>query len=660
MPEVRLLVVGTETYDHWDWIDTAASMQKVHDTFAKFNASTDRAVDDNGEALKVKAEHARSALDRWFAGPDAATSAAINTVLYLVGHGDVDDNALMLVTYDTPTNALVGSAALKIEEVGGALRDRIRSGDEANRGWTIVIIDCCKAGLGLDQIAGMLTGLVHDRNRNVALIGASDNGTSFNGELPDALDRVVASLGPQDTDISVKELLTRTATEIGGTANARVDELAADALLSNPNGAFGALSGQVDSMAALDAVIADLSTTRPDVVAHFLHKAQGTEIDERAWFFEGRDIDTRQLVRWLAQTPHGMYVLTGDAGSGKSAMLGRLVTFSEPELLAGLLNASILTEAPAEALIADRPFDAVIHLTSMTFANTVQRVSEIAGVDPSGPEGVSDIDALLAHLAVRTEPFTLLVDALDESLDPFPIAASLLRRLAAIDGVQVVVGTRRSLNEGPDIARADDTHLITALGLRLDTENRAGYQVSELKPDPEAIQRYAKRRLTHPQPGRGTLFTDNDAEGIADQIAARDQPFLFARLATTELLAQPDLTSQQIETLLAGGHADIFSQALDRFAAADHHTVPLLRALAYGLGRGFPQRFGLWATITEALHPGIEIREDDIKQTLATAGAYIVRDGQRIPNNRSYTTFRLAHRTFAEHFNNEDNNAPPN
>jgi hypothetical protein len=77
----------------------------------------------------------------------------------------------------------------------------------------------------------------------------------------------------------------------------------------------------------------------------------------------------------------------------------------------------------------------------------------------------------------------------------------------------------------------------------------------------------------------------------------------------------------------------------------DEHTVPLLRSLAYSLGRGFPQREGIWKKVTEALHPGLTIRERDIANALKLAAAYIVHDGEF-----GKATYRLAHRTFAEHF----------
>ena len=649
MAEVRLLIVGTEQYKVWaeeykvwESIDSAASMATVREAFEPFQVRTEAALDKNGTTVAVTAPDARKALDGWFrrsAIDNSSEGGPINTILYVVGHGVIDDSELFVMTHESPKDSELGSAALEVNEVARRLKDWVRIIDD-DRGWTVVILDCCLAGVGVVQIVNSLThrGTAMWR-RDVGVLGSAGKDASFAGRLPEALNSVLSNLQPTDTYIGVRELFEGVGKRLGAVEElANVGFIPLAARLEYPRGARG-VSGQVDSMELLDGVIAKLIETDPEVIAHFLNKAQGTEIDERAWFFEGRGVDTRNLVRWLGDTPQGMYVVTGDPGTGKSAMLGRIVTFAEPELLAALVEADVIRQ-PRETLVASRPFDAVIHLTSKTFSDTVARLKDVLGLGTNAVEAMSEADSVIEHLRARTEPFTLVVDALDEALEPFPIAASLLRRLAAIDGVKVVVGTRRSLNEGPDKAKADDTHLINALGLRIDDRTERSF-VRELENEVDAVQRYSLNRLA-----RG--FEPQRAALIADQIADRGQPFLFARLATTELLAQPDLDDDAVTHLLAGEHADIFRSALARFEATDPHIVPLLRTLAYGLGRGFPERWGIWKEVTEAFHPGLEIDQEDIEKTLSTAGAYIIRDGER-----GYTAYRLAHRTFAEHFDDE-------
>ena len=128
---------------------------------------------------------------------------------------------------------------------------------------------------------------------------------------------------------------------------------------------------------------------------------------------------------------------------------------------------------------------------------------------------------------------------------------------------------------------------------------------------------------------------------VADEVVARKQPFLFARLAVYEVLADPRrVTSQaRFDELLAHGHAGIFTLAVARLAASDPVAESLLHVLAYSRGNGFPRSDGIWATAGSAL-AGTELSDLDIARTLELAAPYIMEDtefGQAV--------YRLAHRT---------------
>ena len=58
--------------------------------------------------------------------------------------------------------------------------------------------------------------------------------------------------------------------------------------------------------------------------------SRGIEIGEAGWYFSGRTRILSQLVDWLRNSEHGLVVVTGPAGSGKSAVMGRLATLSDP------------------------------------------------------------------------------------------------------------------------------------------------------------------------------------------------------------------------------------------------------------------------------------------------------------------------------------------
>jgi hypothetical protein len=62
---------------------------------------------------------------------------------------------------------------------------------------------------------------------------------------------------------------------------------------------------------------------------HFVPASRVVEIGEAGWYFSGCTRILSQLVDWLKNTARGPVVVTGPAGSGKSAVIGRLATLSE-------------------------------------------------------------------------------------------------------------------------------------------------------------------------------------------------------------------------------------------------------------------------------------------------------------------------------------------
>ena len=79
----------------------------------------------------------------------------------------------------------------------------------------------------------------------------------------------------------------------------------------------------------------DLQTQRRLTnIEHWGPRSRGTEIEAQpGWYFTGRTVVLTELVTWLtsAATAGKARVITAGPGSGKSAVLGRLVTLSDPE-----------------------------------------------------------------------------------------------------------------------------------------------------------------------------------------------------------------------------------------------------------------------------------------------------------------------------------------
>ena len=203
-------------------------------------------------------------------------------------------------------------------------------------------------------------------------------------------------------------------------------------------------------------------------------------------------------------------------------------------------------------------FDVVLHLSGRTVADTVAALSAAFNLDTG-----EDVDALLETLRSRGDRrLTVLVDAVDESRDPLTIAATL-RSLGAVPGVRVLVGTRQSMHEDPDHPIPRDSAILDAL---------AGQRVIKLPRDPDAVREYVARRLkpAYTEPAAPQLMlTDDRIDDLAATIAGYEQPFLFARLAVAEIIAEPELAqnSKLLAQVLGSGHSGIFGHAVSRSVA---------------------------------------------------------------------------------------------
>ena len=96
----------------------------------------------------------------------------------------------------------------------------------------------------------------------------------------------------------------------------------------------------------------------------------------------GRGAERKKIAQWLRTRPSGMLIVTGPAGSGKSALLGNVLVYTNPELRGLLIQAGQFEPIPDEQRPPDKVFDAVVHLTGMTTGELVRRLAEAAGLSP--------------------------------------------------------------------------------------------------------------------------------------------------------------------------------------------------------------------------------------------------------------------------------------
>jgi hypothetical protein len=605
---LRLITVGLAEYlNRPDWSVRAAagSRTKVASLLAPHGALaedwTDHATTER-IALQLK---------------DWAKHDEESEIVYWTGHGEFNGDGYFLALADS--EELVGNDALSDGQISSALvrLERTRTAN-ASADWVLLILDTCGSRGGAWKI---WTSFVYPP-RNVGIVATTDDGAAYSGAFPDVLAGVLASFNGNDTDsIPINELLRRLGALLG--ADKVNGKFEASAVLPNRRDALPPVQAPVDVYGELRDVLA---AAPAEIRNHFYAKAQGAEIGEAAWNFIGRVAERHRITAWLRTASSDMLVVTGPAGSGKSALLGMVLASADPEVCAALRSAGY--PAIPKDLQLDLVCDAVLHLSGQTIAGTVSSLAAKLGVGPvSGPDGL--VAGVLKQQSSRR---TIFADALDEARDPLTIAA-LLRRLAGLAGHRVLVGTRRSLREDPDQPEPPDNDVLEVLGAAPD-------QVITLGREPEAVRGYVVNRL-----GLAQLpVSSSRIDHVAERISAAQQPFLFARLAVHEIVADPTIAESDdaLDQLLATGHGGIFGRAVQRLAARTPHVEALLHVLAYARGRGYPRTHGIWEAAAASIATS-PVDDVSVTRALELAAPYIMYDSEG-----GQAVYRLAHRAFSD------------
>ncbi|MEV6336495.1 hypothetical protein AB0M12_17445 [Nocardia vinacea] len=620
-PELFPIAIGV--YRHFDQLAVDDELAAIGSILAEFDIRT-VAWDVTMAARDVDAVDAR--LQQW------SESSAEHSILYWVGHGWSDDRDAALAHVNSPRH--VRSRGISPQRIADAIAAR----NAGPGSWMIVVIDACRSGPFVRSLKSEISQRP-GRPSYLLIGGMTGDGATELGRFSDALRFCLHTVCAADFEIPLHKLARHFEN-----VDAEVEQkrLVDGIVLRRRHAVL--VNIDLDSLNELNAALADLDS---DELRHFLPKAHGgdmpfeeTMIGEQSWYFEGRHAEAGRIVSWLKDPTSGMFVVTGAAGCGKSALLGQLVVHANPTLRTALRRADLLDEDSLPDQPPDNAFDAVIHLTGSSTQDVIARIATAAGV---AIPAEYEIDRAVKHLADQLKkhaPFTILTDALDEAIDPLTIAERVLRVLAEVATVRILVGTRASTYEDPD-RPAPDTNLLDALG----ANPRAAMHLDR---DSAAVHRYVRKRLRAARQ-HDELAAEMDIDTFADAVRARDPHFLFARLVVHELLADPSArTPIGWQRLLAGEHRDLFATAVDRLATEHPANRPLLQALAYSRGRGLPAADDIWATVARAMADGVTITAAEVDHLTVAAAAYVLTDREH-----GQTVYRLAHRTFAEHFTNE-------
>ncbi|MEU4620279.1 hypothetical protein AB0G04_09925 [Actinoplanes sp. NPDC023801] len=531
-----------------------------------------------------------TAVDRFLASCGPGDVA----VVHVLSHGVVDPYTRKL--------RVVGADGRHLPQTEVERWQTDVEGRGEDRPSVLFLLDICHAGSAarLDW-----QGWVPDEQRHAWVIAATDQEASaFNGRFTRAAARVLARIADREVDLAagwehvpvcvIAQEIRREVTRSGAdglpqrVVGTRVDIASEEwfPFLTNPL--------YRPSAAALRRIRADVDeSARPfldevDEVLdwrHFASRASGAGADfpARPGAFRGRSRELGRLAAWLdAPGPGtGMMLVTGSPGAGKSALLGVTVCAAHPVL-----------SPVCEPLWRDRRDDLPAVNDALVAVHARQRrVEEIAAsvARQAGLPGLHDSAGGLAGAlhAAAISP-VVVVDALDEAVDPVAVMTELLLPLAAV--CRIVVGARGWPEFAALRERAAAGGTLLDLDLTPVTELRdavAGYITDLLRP---RYPNTAQRAVLH-------TLAATTATALSTPRPSGDGPrwgeFLVAGLFAHHLLRLEPIAD--VETAAAAAATvptalpDVFELDLARTATDQPWLRPVLTALAHSLGSGMPR-----------------------------------------------------------------------
>lgn len=660
-----IIAAGTAHYDHLPPQLQRPDLTQVVDSVATLFTNTlgySRVLEEIGS--DPTSDDLVKKLDKWFASTDRSKSDKV--VFYYTGHGELEGDNLFLLTRDSQ-DGLIASTAISAERIGQILASGGAGGEKRRVKNCLLILDTCHSGAGAFDVMGKLRKLFDESEHGLfcVLAAALPREEAMAGALARAL---IASI--QDESLGGAQQSVLSFERVGAAINRRL----------RPHRAVYAILGSSDEEAqffsnpryvpGLPSSVTAAETRRAaqsqDLQGFWGPTSRGVELElQPGSFFTGRKRALTDLSQWLRDpADRRTMVVTGSPCSGKSAILSKIVTLSDPEYR---MSASAQQDKWLKAF-PEGGIDLALHAKGKSIQDLTGRFAACLGSGTS-------LDEVLNTLKKRKAPFNVVVDALDEASEPDQIVSDLLEPLHAIPAVKLLVGTRleyaSKLGEG-------------SFQLRVDQPDY--FEKADLK------EYVATRLLMDHAEGKRSRFRKNSqlVAKLAESVADNAYPnFLIARLVTDEILSTPQTANYLPELLYAAlkvmmvfpfidldilgtgviglgitvsraigkwylrsrtdfpatvGRA--FERFLSRFGSDEQKARDLLKPLAWTEGAGLPWDV-VWPALASALS-GRSYGDDDIRWALNNAGAFII---ETLEEGRS--VHRLYHQAVTDYLRQE-------
>ncbi|MEV5910515.1 AAA family ATPase [Streptomyces chartreusis] len=576
-------------------------------------------------------------IDEELAGADDDEALAI----YITGHGLAPRGRQHFLRLpDTDENRPLGTAFPTAELITTALDSRA--------GHVLVMVDSCFSGRLADELPVNLKALDQDRRTLGSLVVLSAGNEDSRPRLQ-AFTSLLAAIrahcedqtnGYARSHLSWEDFHTISGTVWDHTTMANIHrlwppndsvslQLAARALspcLPNP--------GYTDTDLLEDAR-SQVGWNRADLDEYWISRATGQMSSSGpGWYFTGRAALVTPMIDFL-DGDDSVLIVTGPAGSGKSALLARLVTLSDPRFRADNAYRPLLDAIPEHLQVPEGAVDAAV-LARNTDPHELSAALYEALTGHPTPAGEDPIVELRLYALVFTRlnnrPLTVVIDGIDEARNPRRIITDVLGPLAALRAyddrppIRLLLGIRSSTTEGPQPSGADTAG--PAGGDLLALLQRATDAGLTLRTDAltaqDDIAAYTASLLHAEPPGSRLLDRDDDrisqvATAVAEQVAPS---FLDARLAAQQLHARtvlPQPTDLGWRRQLRQGTHELLRQDLADVAlhgeATPEELLAVLRATAFAQGAGLPWA-GIWPAAVNALHPTCDDAPAAIRQVV--------------------------------------------
>ncbi|KAB1142340.1 hypothetical protein F7R91_29255 [Streptomyces luteolifulvus] len=497
-------------------------------------------------------------------------------------------------------------------------------------GHLLVMLDTCYAGAGAEDVSVLAAELAGAQRRAAGrwlLAAARSKERAKENVFVDALKDVLKHprASAHQEFLGVREVTERINAHFR-TAKA-AQHASHSAVDSDGYAPFFRNTAHIPSLPWNDLDVETLTRLRKQTRGHFGPRGRGLEhAGQRGDYFTGRIAALSALASWLQSDRHDRkaQVVTGDPGSGKSALLGRLLTLTDADHPSR-------TGTPRNALPPPGLDIVPLHARRTTAEGLAVELAQVLNL-PS-----MDRDDLLQALGERTQPVTILLDALDEAgtagntSEGMRVARELLQPMTSLSAVRLIIGTRRplipALGRAVNVINLDDSKYI-------DESDITDYAHSLLldAQDPDSRSPYRN------WPAQAATV----ARGIAERAG---RSFLVARMTARAIVdgqITVDTTRPGWQNALPSDAGQAFAAYLARFGSDREKVERLLRPLAYAQGAGLPWSTQ-WSAIAEALS-GRPCPEEDLRWLHENAGSYIVSTG-----TADTSAFRLFHETMAEH-----------